>query len=64
MIVGFNHEGTVYRGILYETRIEEDGKLAKRVTMTHKDGAPVKHKNIEYVGPILSLVGSELNEIT
>lgn len=59
MIVGFNHEGTILRGVLLETSIDTDGDLVKKIKLLHKDGVPTKPSTIEYIGPVLALVGSE-----
>lgn len=60
MIIGFNHEGTILRGVLLETSsIDNDGDLVKKIKLSHKDGIPTKQQTIEYTGPVLALVGSE-----
>lgn len=59
MIVGFNYEGTIIRGTLLETSIDNEGELVKKIKLSHKDGIPTKQQTIEYTGPVLALVGSE-----
>ena len=59
MIVGFNYEGTIIRGTLLETSIDDEGELVKKIKLSHKDGIPTKQQTIEYTGPVLALVGSE-----
>lgn len=59
MIVGFNYEGTIIRGTLLETSIDNEGELVKKIKLSHKDGIPSKQQTIEYTGPVLALVGSE-----
>lgn len=59
MIVGFNYEGTIIRGTLLETSIDDEGELVKKIKLSHKDGIPSKQQTIEYTGPVLALVGSE-----
>lgn len=59
MIVGFNYEGTIIRGTLLETSVDNEGELVKKIKLSHKDGIPTKQQTIEYTGPVLALVGSE-----
>lgn len=59
MIVGFKYENTVYRGILLETSVDNEGELVKKIKLSHKDGIPTKQQTIEYTGPVLAMVGSE-----
>lgn len=59
MIVGFNYEGTIIRGTLLETSVDDEGELVKKIKLSHKDGIPTKQQTIEYTGPVLALVGSE-----
>lgn len=59
MIVSFNYEGTIIRGTLLETSIDDEGELVKKIKLSHKDGIPSKQQTIEYTGPVLALVGSE-----
>lgn len=59
MIVSFNYEGTIIRGTLLETSIDDEGELVKKIKLSHKDGVPTKPSTVEYTGPVLALVGSE-----
>lgn len=59
MVVGFNYENTVYRGVLLETSIGDEGDIVKKIKLSHKDGVPTNQKTLEYTGPVLALVGSE-----